>query len=102
MTNETRTATKDDDRKVNTAKAALVAAAQFGAAMLERFDDDAALERLGVMAGTGRFSVTVSDALSPKPAVRLSWTSPKGDTVILGAVEFEFKGGMFMPAGRLN
>jgi len=96
------TETKDDDKRVAAGRAALVAAAKFGAAMLAKFDDDAALERLGVMAGTGKFFVTVSDALSPKPTVRLSWTSPKGDTVILGAVEFEFKRGTFIPAGRLN
>ena len=99
---KTRTEVKDDDGKVAVARAALVAAAKFGAAMLEKFDDDAALEKLGVMAGTGRFAVTISDVLCPKPAVRLSWTSPTGDTAIFGVVEFEFKGGMFIPAGRLN
>lgn len=102
MTKETRTEAKDDDKKVAAGRAALVAAARFGAAMLGEYQGPPDLEALGIMAGTGRFSVTISDALSPKPCVRLSWTSATGDTAILGAVEFEFKGGMFIKTGRLH
>lgn len=91
----------NDDKKAAAARAVLVAAAKFGAVMLDKVDDGAAAA-LGAMAKSGTFSVVVADALSPKPGVRLSWTSPSGDTVILGAIEFTFRGGAFMPAGRLN